>query len=337
LAEQLGCPVASTPRAKGIFPERHPLSVGPFGFAGSRLAHKAVATDADVLLVVGSRMGELSSGGWTSQLATKRIVQLDLVPEAIGANYPIEVGLVGDARSSLEALSGLLERPRPDAPSWCLSPAARWLEDEDLDRPPAAPVDPRRVLSVVRQVLPANGHLFCDIGNSMCWAVRHMVMDRPGQFHVNLTYGCMGHALPAAIGAVISGADPVLSLVGDSAFGMTASEIAVAVEGELPGPVWLVLDNGGNGMCHVGFKVGCGGRAPSALFGRPVGVADIAQAHGAMVFPVARSSDLERQLRAAIASRRPALVHIPVDPEAMPPMGGRLEALSCVVSPEGQS
>jgi acetolactate synthase-1/2/3 large subunit len=328
LAERLHCAVASTPRAKGIFPETHPLSVGPFGFAGSPVADRVVGDEADVLLVVGTRLGELSSASWSTRLTRKKIIQLDLSPEEIGRNYPVEVGVVGDARASLEAIDARLA-----AVGWthatmpCGQPT--WLHEPPPDQQ-AYPLDPRWVFRVLRQEMPAQAHLYCDIGNSMCWAIRHFVAERPGHFHVNLTYGCMGHAIPAAVGAALGAAAPVVAVVGDSAFAMTASEIAVAVEAGLPGPVWVVLDNGGNAMCHVGFKLACEGRAATSLFTQRVDAVAIARAHGATAFSVAHPEDLAATLRAALSAGRPAVVHVPIDPEAVPPLGRRLEALTFV-------
>jgi acetolactate synthase I/II/III large subunit len=329
LAERLRCAVASTPRAKGIFPETHPLSVGPFGFAGSPLADRVIGEEADVLLVVGSRLGELSSASWTTRLARKKIIQLDLIPEEIARNYPIELALVGDARRSLEAIDAQLA-----ADGWTHAEmpfgTPRWLQEPAPDAR-AFPLDPRWVFRVLRQELDAQTHLYCDIGNSMCWAIRHFVAERPAQFHVNLTYGCMGHAIPAAVGGALAiGADRIVSVVGDSAFAMTGGEIAVAVEAGLAGPLWVVLDNGGNGMCHVGFKMACDGRAPSSQFSQRIDAAAIARAHGAAAFVVERPEDLAKTLRAARAARRPAVVQVPIDPEAVPPLGLRLEALSFV-------
>jgi len=139
------------------------------------------------------------------------------------------------------------------------------------------------------------------------------------------------HALIGGlIGAVIAASGPVVSLVGDAAFMMTGSEVAVAVNAGLRGPTWIVLDNGGNGMCQAGFKLGCDSRAPSSLFDRPADIAGLARAYGAVAFSVDSADTLASTVRVALATGRPAVVRIPVDPEAVPPMGGRLEALTFV-------
>jgi acetolactate synthase-1/2/3 large subunit len=324
LAERGGCWMASTPRAKGVIPETHPLSVGCFGFAGNGLADRIVGDEADVLLVVGSRLGELSSGGWNARLRRKTIIQIDLFPEAIGRTFPVALGLVGDARATAEAIAEAL----PPASVRARGPVS-WLDQEPAPPPRASRLlDPRAVFATLRGLLPPEAHLFCDIGNSMCWAIRYLVRQQPNRFHVNLTYGCMGHAVPAAVGAASVVSDPVVALVGDAALAMTGNEMAVAVEARLPGPVFIALDNGGNGMCHIGFQLGCAGQAAPALFGQPLGIGALAAANGVEALSVGDPDELREVLPHALSLRRPVLVHVPLDPQAVPPMGGRLEALS---------
>jgi acetolactate synthase-1/2/3 large subunit len=332
LAERLGCPVASTPRAKGVFPERHVLSVGPFGFAGSRLADRVIGDEADALLVIGSRLGELSSGGWTQRLGDKKIIQVDVMEEMIGRNFPVEVALCGDAAAVAEAMCRELDGPdgRPREPWHVEGPRAipAWLSPERGGH--GGPIRPEQVMSVLRREVSPQAHVFSDIGNTMCWAISLLTRDIPGRFHVNLTFGCMGHAIPGAIGGQFATTEPVVALLGDAAFAMTASEINVAVDNGLPGPVWVVLDNGGHGMCHVGFQRGCGGRAPSSFFRRGFDVVAMARGLGAEATLVTESEELAPAVREALARRSPTVICVKVDREASPPMAGRLEALSFV-------
>lgn len=96
--------VACTPRAKGVFPESHPQSLGVFGFAGHPSAERALLEESDMLLVIGSRLGEISSAGWDVRLGERPIVQIDIESAEIGRNFPVELGLVGDARELLRQL-----------------------------------------------------------------------------------------------------------------------------------------------------------------------------------------------------------------------------------------
>ena len=115
LAELMAIPVATTHVAHGTFPSAHPLSLGVVGnpVAGSRgrIANKIVG-EADVLLVVGTRMDGRTTRGYTLIPPTTKLIQIDMDPQEIGNHYPVEVGIVADAKLALEALKATLETTR---------------------------------------------------------------------------------------------------------------------------------------------------------------------------------------------------------------------------------
>ena len=98
----LNIPVATTPKAKSAFPSDHPLSLGPFGLASSPLAEKYLTGGVDVFLTVGTRFTEWATQAWDKRLVpAKALLQVDIDPYEIGKNYPVTVGLVGDAKAIL--------------------------------------------------------------------------------------------------------------------------------------------------------------------------------------------------------------------------------------------
>ncbi|HOW89563.1 MAG TPA: thiamine pyrophosphate-binding protein, partial [Elusimicrobiales bacterium] len=112
LAEKLDIPVATSPKAKGAFPEDHVLSLGVFGFGATLHSEQyLLAEDTDLLLVVGTSLGEASTCTWDSRLGAGRtLIQIDVDPEVIGNNYPVDCGICGDARAVLRELNFQLER-----------------------------------------------------------------------------------------------------------------------------------------------------------------------------------------------------------------------------------
>src|SRR6185436_8862878 len=130
LAEHLGIPVATTLMGKGAFPEDHPLSVGMTGIWGTRLANETTRS-ADVILAIGTGFGEADCSSWnpeyTFAIPPSRLIQLDADPPEIGKAYPVDVGIVGDAKASL---AKLVERVRARAPrvDWRQSRRAGELE-----------------------------------------------------------------------------------------------------------------------------------------------------------------------------------------------------------------
>src|SRR2546426_1011290 len=130
LAELLGIPVATTHVAHGAFPSAHPLSLGVVGnpVAGGRgrIANKIVG-EADVVLVVGSRLDGRTTRGYTLIPPTTKLIQIDIDPDEIGSNYPVEVGIVADARLALEALKATLGQHVTPPPSLADTPRAREI------------------------------------------------------------------------------------------------------------------------------------------------------------------------------------------------------------------
>ncbi|MBK6880977.1 MAG: thiamine pyrophosphate-binding protein [Elusimicrobia bacterium] len=340
LAERLKIPVATTQKGKGVFPEDHALSLGVFGFAGSPQADAVIlSAETDLLLGVGTSFGELSTHAWDPRVgAGRRILHIDVDPNEIGKNYSVDAGLVGDARHVLREINFQLERD------------ARWLEqtqdlgprlaalralkaitprfiDEASGQSTAVPLLPQRVVAEMRKALPADTILFVDIGNVMAWALHYYTVREPGGFFINMGFGSMGHGVAAAIGGKLAAPDrPVVALTGDAAFAMNGLEVHTAVENDVP-VVWVVLNNGGHGMVHLGETQQFQGRFNTSLFRRKLNVAQIADAVGALSFVVEKPGDTERALAAALAAKRPAVIDARVDPAAVPPTGMRLATL----------
>lgn len=340
LAERLKIPVATTQKGKGVFPEDHALSLGVFGFAGSPQADAVILSeDTDLLLGVGTSFGELATHAWDPRVgAHRRILHIDVDPNEIGKNYSVDAGLVGDARHVLREINYQLERD------------ARWLEqtqdlgprlaalralkaitprfvDEAACRSESVPLLPQRVVAELRRALPADAILFVDIGNVMAWALHYYTVREPGGFFINMGFGSMGHGVAAAIGGKLAAPGrPVVALVGDAAFAMNGLEVHTAVENDVP-VVWVVLNNGGHGMVHLGETQQFQGRFNTSLFRRRLNVAQIADAVGALSYVAEKPGDTEKALAAALAAQRPAVIDVRVDPGAVPPTGMRLATL----------
>jgi acetolactate synthase-1/2/3 large subunit len=345
VAERLGVPVATVPKAKGVLPETDPRSVQVFGFAGSPLADKLVLDDAtDGLLVVGTSLGELGSHAWDERLARKRIIQIDVDGTELAKWAPVEVGVVGDARATLAALDRALAA-RPRRAAWwppkggvvrpargVMTDPARCVAPETLfdDR---APLRPQRVVGELGRVMPPETNWFIDVGGCMALAEHYLVVANPNGFHCNLSYATMGHAVAAVVGGALAdpGA-PAVCLCGDGAFLMTGVEVHTAVEHGVP-CVWVVLNNGGQGSVLMGSRrqFGTSGRrrglARMATFRRPVDVAGFAEAMGARAFRVTEAAQLGPALREALACGEPAVVDARVDLNEELPFGMRLTLL----------
>lgn len=329
-SERHRMPVATSFRAKGCFPEDHPFSLGVLGPSGSPAVREHIlGPETDLILVVGSSLGEVSSCGYDSRLARKLLLQIDVDPCIIGRNFPVTVGLVGDARTVLlemgfEAerqlrarISEPLDRPAPSAELKALS-----------DEPKAAAgLQSRQVLRELREALPADAMLFVDNGSIRSWVGRYFPIYQENSFFVNMGLASMGYAVAGCVGAQLACPDRlVVCLSGDASFAMNGMEVHTAVENDAP-VIWIVVNNGGHGMIYHGERAIYGGKFCSSVFRRPLDVAAIARGLGAEGFRVERPGELSAALRAARASRRPAVIDVLTEFGDPPPMGARVDSI----------
>lgn len=340
LAEKLAIPVATSPKAKGAFPEDHLLSLGVFGFAGSpRADGYFLSEETDTLLVVGSSLGEFSTHTWDRRLQPTTLIQIDIDPREIGKNYATTVGIVGDAKACLKELNGQLERDlgwkdnaaeivstRQEAVRGFKEKIPRCMAPEKL-LSDETPIKPQRLIHEMRQWLPEDTLLFVDIGNAIAWSVHYFPICVANTFYLNLGMASMGHAVAGVIGGKLAAPDrPVVALVGDAAFAMNGMEIHSAVENRLP-IIWIVINNKGHGMVYHGERVQFGGKFVSSRFRVPLDIAAIAQGLGAQTFRVEKPEDIAKSLRAALSATGPVVLDVQIDPEELPPMRLRIEAL----------
>ena len=225
LAERLSIPVVMTSSGKGVIPEDHALSLGD-GWMAHQLGREALER-ADCVLAVGVRFGPLTTSWWTLQLSGQ-VIHVDIDPTEIGKHVQASVGIVGDARQVMEALvtqlrdrDGVTRRP--------------WLDVVDLrerrrEAIRARAPDAVATLEGLRRVLPDAALVFNDINGIACWGAGAFICRQPRTFHYPIGFGCLGFALPAAIGAKLARPEtPVLALCGDGGFLFSGHELATAV------------------------------------------------------------------------------------------------------------
>lgn len=188
-------------------------------------------------------------------------------------------------------------------------------------------IRPSLALQTLSTLIAPETHVYVDIGNCMAWAIHYLRRDHPCRWHVNLIFGCMGHALPAAIGGCLASTDAVVAIAGDAAFAMSAFELHTAVEERLP-LIVVVLNDGGHGMVEMGSACQFGpGAVPSARFGRRIAAAEFARCVGARGSLVDSEQALVSAFSEARAEPGPSLLDIAIDPSEVPPFGARMNLL----------
>ena len=250
LVELTNIPIATTLMGKGVFPETHPLSVGMTGIWGSRAANET-AKDADVILAIATAFGEADCSSWnpefTFSFPPTRLIQIDIDPQEIGKIYPVDIGIVGDAKVTLQAMVDQLRAGKAVASSASLAKIAErkegW-ENEliETQQDQNKPIHPARLLKELIKVLPDDAIVVTDVGWNKNGAGQQLLSKRPATFITSGGFATMGFSPGAAIGAKIGAPDQkVVCLVGDG--GLLSALGALATVVELNIPVLFVLFN----------------------------------------------------------------------------------------------
>ena len=300
LAERLQAPVVTTPGGKGAFPWKHPLSLQ--SWIEDRHTTDFLE-DADVLLVVGSGLGELSSNYHTFK-PRGRVLQIEADLGKLESNHPA-LGMHADARLALQALlETVSERQDPGAPE-----RVREVLAKVADRIAAQELTLEQdVLASVRRALPASSPSFWDMTILAYWAWSAFDAKGPNHMHSAQGAGGLGYAFPAALGAAAADPTrPVLAVSGDGGALYSIAELATARQYTL-NVTWLIVDDGGYGILRE-YMNDAFGEATATELTRPDYVA-LAESFGV---PGVRTTPetLEADLAKALSEPGPSVVVLP--------------------------
>lgn len=316
LAETLAAPIAKPLLGKATVPDDSPYTTGGIGLLGTRASELAME-ECDTLLMVGTSFPYMK---WYPKPGQARAVQIDRDPTRLGLRYPIEVGLTGDAKATLQALLPLLQR-REDRSF--LAKAQKWVNEwNELMRVREtrddAPVKPQVVAGHVNDLLAPDAIVATDSGTITTWAARHIRMKRGMQFSCSGNLATMAPALPYAIAAQVAyPGRQCVAFVGDGGFTMLMGEVATAVKYGLPIKV-VVIKNNSLGQIKWEQMVFLGNPEYGVEL-QPIDFVKFAEACGAVGFRCERPQEVRPVLAAAFASPKPAIVEAVVDPFE-PPM-----------------
>jgi acetolactate synthase-1/2/3 large subunit len=309
LAERLQAPVMTTPKAKGVFPENHPLSLGVFGFGGHLSTTEYLKSGVDVVLAVGTSLGEAATGGWSPLLSpTQSFLQIDVEAQHLGRSYPVDVALVAPASRALAALLTELHGPRPSLRRFGV---VRHEDGEQLKNGPSGRIAPQRALWELQQIMPATTLYSLDIGEHMLFGIHHLRVNHPNTFFLSLGLGSMGSGIGAALGMKLACPErPVVAVCGDGCFLMGMSDLTTAARERLPF-VTAVLNDERYGMVELGHEA-LYGRTPSFDVG-PMSIPSLAQGVGAHAFIIQRADEILRLDLPNLLRRGPVVLDVRID------------------------
>ena len=322
LAEKLQAPVTTTISGKGVFPDDHPLAIGVMGGQyGSEAANQVVAA-ADVVFLVGMKSSQQVTTAWSQPTRKQRVVHLDVDPAEVGKIFPVEAGMVADARAGLEALVKACADFRPERSAWLEQVNAfkkQWqdvIESEMHDV--GTPIRPQRLMAQLQARLKPEDIIVSDASFSVGWVGTYLRALRGGQrFLFPRGLATMGFGVPAAIGARFAQPEgKVVVVVGDGSVTYALGELAVLAKYGLD-IIVVVLNNGCLGYSKISEMLNYSADYEEVDF-PDTDFALIARGFGCEGLPVKESSEIAPALEAAFAAEGPVLLDVRVDPWQTP-------------------
>jgi acetolactate synthase I/II/III large subunit len=317
LAERLSASVATTISGKGSISEEHPLSVGVVGSNGGTPETRGIVDQADLVVFIGCRAGSVTTERWRHPPPGKvKVIHLDVDPAVLGANYRVDLPLLGDAKLALAGLNETLATLRRPLEATVVQEAKEqkfagfnalaWSNDK--------PIKPERVVAEVAQALDPDAMVVADAGTPCPYfSAYYQVRSTGRRFFSNRAHGALGYSMSAAIGAHFARPQvKCVSVMGDGSFGFTCGELETAVRHRLP-ITFIVISNSTYGWIKAGQKSGYGQRYFAVDFD-PTDHAAVAAAFGVKGWRVTEPKDLAKVLKEALAQVGPSLVDIVCQP-----------------------
>ena len=322
MADLLGAAIVTSYGRADAVPSDHPHFLGHLGRLGSPEGIEAVR-QSDLILAVGTRLGQ-STTFYDNRFipADAQIVQIEIDPEAIGRNYPVALGIEGDAKAVLQ---GLIEKVREREPrhnrswvedisDWFARRRERLADEERLD---STPLKPQRVYAELRKVMPRDAIVALDAGLSPNFGQDRLNFYQPRSLLTSLDLGGLGFSFPASLGAKLAATDrPVVNFNGDGGFLFNAQEFETAVRHGIQ-VTTVILNNGCWGSEKAYQRYAFNERYVGADTSNPR-FDKFAQLFGGTGFYVEQPEDIGSAFLDALQADGPSIIEIPVDPDELP-------------------
>ena len=315
-AEKWQLPVGCGFRFQDCFDNRHPLYAGDVGIGiNPRLA--ARVTDADLVIALGVRLGEMTTGGYSLLAAPRprqKLVHIHAGAEELGRVYAADLMLQASMACAAQALETMAV---PDRVTWAAEAAAARADyHTNQVAPSVAPLDMAVVVKTLQRLLPEDTVYTNGAGNFSGWLHRYCQypgLQHHGRTQLAPTSGAMGYGLPAAVAAALLQPHRwVVNIAGDGDFLMNGQELATATGYGAKRLISIVVDNGTYGTIRMHQERDYPGRVSGSDLFNP-DFAALARAYGWRAESLDRSEDFEPALARAIEAARPSLLHLRLD------------------------
>jgi pyruvate dehydrogenase (quinone) len=323
VAEKLGAPIVKALLGKAVIPDDNPYCIGGIGLLGTEPATDAMA-EADTLLMVGTSFPYIE---YLPQPRQARGIQIDIKSEKIGLRFPVEVGLIGDAKLTLSALLSLL-RQRSEEEKKFLKSKQAAMQDwfgllQERSTRNDKPIKPQLIAAAVSEQLEDDAIISVDCGTNTSWAAQHIMIRKGMKFSLSGTLASMACGLPYAIAAQIAYPESQsIAFVGDGGFSMLMAEFATAVQYNLPIKV-IIIKNNTLGMIRWEQMAFLGNPEYVVEFS-PIDFTKYAEACGGRGYSIREPAEVRSTISQAFSEKKPTIIEAYVDPFE-PPMPPKVE------------
>jgi len=328
--EKTRIPVAMTLLGLSGFPASHPLSLGMMGMHGESWVNTAIQ-EADLLLAFGMRFDDRVIGNPKTYALKAKKIHVEIDPSEINKNIPVDVGIVGDLRETLQVLlPGVERRDRSEWHAHISELKGDSAVRDILHLPDSGHLYAAHVINDLWRYTEGKALVVTDVGQHQMWETQYYKHDYPRKLITSGGLGTMGFALPAAIGAKMAMPDEeVWVIAGDGGFQMTAAELSTCVQENLKIHV-AIINNGYLGLVRQWQEFFYGGRYSASPMQNPDFV-KLADAHGIAGLRVERRDQIEETVRRAREQSGTVVIDFRVEKEdtvyPMVPAGADLHAM----------
>lgn len=311
--EQTKIPVVNTLLGLGAFPGDHDLFLGMGGMHGTYTANMAIH-ESDLLISIGARFDDRLTGNLEYFAPNARVVHIDIDPAEIGKNIKTEIPVVGDAKLAIQMLIDE-QGEAGDTQEWCQKLIGMKQEYPLWYKEDGETIKPQNLIELIHEVTNGEAIVTTDVGQHQMWSAQFYRFNKPNRWVTSGGLGTMGFGFPAAIGAQFAEPEsPVVAVIGDAGFQMTAQELSILQELNLPVKI-VIVNNASLGMVRQWQQLFHGERYSNSLFPIQPNFVKLAEAYDIKGLRVDHLSDLKGALEEMLAHPGPVLLDVRVAKE----------------------
>ena len=344
LIDLLDIPVTTTYMAKGAFDEYHPLSLGPVGMHGKKIANYATV-NTDLLITIGCRFSDRITGNLKTYAQYAKIIHADIDPAEIGKNVKIDIPIVGDAKEVISEMIKEVKKKKTEKKTKWVEKIKKYKEVCDkciklqtsTDR-----IQPRDVMYQLNSVLKPEDIVVTGVGQHQMFAGHFLKMRKPRTFITSGGAGTMGYGFPASIGAKIAKPDSEVFLIdGDGSFQMTLQELATVKESGIK-VIIIIMNNSWLGMVRQWLELFFDKRYSEVYLGEEnPNFVKLVEAYGLKGMRVKNTKELKSALDVAMKSKETVLIDTMIEKESnilpmLPPGGNIKDAFGGCMASQGK-